>query len=184
MAPLPEWGRPTTPEDHVETRTWHNPTLDRTDWAAGPWDTEPDKIQYQDEATGYPCLIVRNRYGALCGYTGIPDTHPWHGHDYTDLPAQIEVHGGLTFAGPCHDHPDEGRGICHIAAPGEPDNVWWYGYDCAHHLDIAPGMDATLRTIGAAPETRPMRSGEAYRDVTYVKAQNALLAAQLHGHAA
>ncbi len=34
-------------------------TVDKTGWGEGPWQSEPDKRQWQDEATGLPCLIVR-----------------------------------------------------------------------------------------------------------------------------
>lgn len=54
----------------------------------------------------------------------------------------FQVHGGLTFAGHCCPHPDdEGRGICHVAEPGDDDNVWWLGFDCAHYGDVSPKYD-------------------------------------------
>lgn len=33
-------------------------TKDKSDWPRGEWDNEPDKVQFQDEATGLPCLII------------------------------------------------------------------------------------------------------------------------------
>ena len=36
-------------------------TQDKRTWPRGVWDDEPDKKQWRDEATGYPCLIVRNQ---------------------------------------------------------------------------------------------------------------------------
>jgi hypothetical protein len=89
---------------------------DKSDWGEGPWQDEPDKRQWQDEATGLPCLVVRNRGGALCGYVGVPAGHPCFEVDYDDvygtynedytertsgpLP-DLEVHGGLTFSDFC-----------------------------------------------------------------------------------
>jgi hypothetical protein len=35
-------------------------TIDKSSWGNGPWQTEPDKAQWQDEETGLPCLAVRN----------------------------------------------------------------------------------------------------------------------------
>lgn len=147
-------------------------TVDKSGWQRGPWDDEPDKIQWTDQTTGLPCLIVRGPHGSLCGYVGVPKWHPWHGADY-DTP-NVDVHGGLTFARAC-GHGDEATGICHVPAPGEPDDVWWFGFDCAHAGDL---------TSMAFPEmTRgrlrwPLEDHDVYRDVAYVRDQVAGLAAQ------
>lgn len=134
---------------------------------SGPWDDEPDKIQWQD-ATGYPCLIVRNGGGALCGYVGVSEGHPMFGKDY-EAAEDLAVHGGITFAGPCQED-DKEHGICHIPAPGEPDHVWWLGFDCAHGGDITPSsIIPSLRLSGR----------EIYRDVSYVTAECTTLAVQL-----
>ena len=53
-------------------------TKDKTNWPSrGPWDNEPDKAQWIDEASGYDCLIVRGGGGALCGYVGVPEYLSW-----------------------------------------------------------------------------------------------------------
>ncbi len=121
--------------------------------SSGPWQDEPDKAQWIDEATDLDCLIVRNHAGALCGYVGVPPGHPWHGKDYGECVeepacgdcwcdhspgARTEVHGGLTFAGPCQEGAEDGPGICHVPEPDRPANVWWLGFDCNHYMDIAP----------------------------------------------
>lgn len=106
--------------------------VDRTDWPKGQWDKEPDKIQWMDKATGLPCLIVRNSFGALCGYVGVSKGHPYFEKHYDE--ADVSAHGGLTFADHCHGN------ICHTVENGEDDNVWWLGFDCAHCHDAAPGM--------------------------------------------
>lgn len=147
--------------------------LDRTDWRAGPWDNEPDKVQWQDDATRLPCLIVRNHSGALCGYVGVDESHPLYGKEYDE--PDVDVHGGLTFADACQESEDgneNGHGICHIAGPGEPDRVWWFGFDCAHFMDDHP----TNRLSSRIPSSSyPVE----YRDVSYVAAQCAKLARQL-----
>lgn len=81
-------------------------TQDKSAWGAGPWQDEPDKAQWVDEATGLDCLIVRNYGGALCGYVGLPESHPLHGADYEK--PNVDVHGGLTFADGCHEPTREG----------------------------------------------------------------------------
>jgi hypothetical protein len=59
-------------------------TVDKSSWARGPWDSEPDKRQWRDDETGLPCLIVRNHSGAWCGYVGIGEGHPFYGKSYGD----------------------------------------------------------------------------------------------------
>lgn len=42
--------------------------VDRTGWGSGPWDNEPDRLEWKDEKTSMPCLMVRNDMGNWCGY--------------------------------------------------------------------------------------------------------------------
>lgn len=147
-------------------------TDEKSGWGDGPWQQEPDKKQWQDEATGYPCLIVRNRMGALCGYVGVPKTHPSFEKDYDHV--DVEVHGGLTFADHCHAGVDESRGICH-KADGD-DHVWWLGFDCAHSGDLCPEQAAREKERGWGS----LRDGyETYKAFGYVTRQVQKLAAQL-----
>lgn len=143
--------------------------IDRTGWASGPWDSEPDRIQWKT-AAGLPGLIVRNYHGALCGYAAVPPDHPLHGADYEK--PEVRVHGGLTYSAPCA----EDDAICHVPEPGEPDDVWWFGFDCGHYRDLSPGMSAVLRKAGLSPVPS---MGEVYRTVDYVTAEVELLARQL-----
>lgn len=147
----------------MEHKTWT--TMDKAGWGDGPWQAEPDKEQWQDAATGLACLVKRNCLGALCGYVGVPEGHPWHGKGYDDV--DPEVHGGLTYAGACQDGPD-GSTICHVPGPGEPEHLWWLGFDCNHGFDVAPAVAAR----------GPHMPHETYRDLAYVKAECAALAAQ------
>lgn len=155
-------------------------TYDKSDWGPGPWQDEPDKIQFTDRVTGFPCLIVRNHGGALCGYVGVPEEHKaYHKHYDDELLRSIRVHGGLTFSAPCTKNGSEDRSICHIPSPGESDNIWWLGFDCAHSGDVSPAMDARLRQLGHDP-IRFEIAGDKYRTVNYVKRHIAKLALQLH----
>lgn len=153
-------------------------TRDKSGWGDGPWQSEPDKIQWRDEATGLACLIVRNNGGSLCGYVGVPDGHAWHGKGYDDVNA--EVHGGATFAGPCSKGTDESHGICHVAGPGEPDHVWWIGFDCSHAGDYDPASNARLPEHLRDHIGDPCWGNETiqYRDVAFVTAEVASLARQ------
>jgi hypothetical protein len=260
--------------------------VDKTGWGDGPWQSEPDKKQWQDEATGLPCMILRGPSGSWCGYVGVHPYHPaanlhydgepdpvaqakreafkrdikewrdagcpplesWVSHVGTAITAErlmsqaghaiaaIEVHGGLTYASGCSPITPEGyaefkellpdmrekarlypqgdaarwlkdwesalysfetyraRGratfICHVPDEGEPDDLWWFGFDCAHAGDFTPGIEATLREMrsrapmSAVPEELHRlywqgREGEVYRDMAYVEAECASLARQL-----
>lgn len=145
-------------------------TVDKSQWGEGPWQNEPDKMQFTDKATGLPCLIKRNFSGALCGYVGVTEDHPLFGKSYYDVEDShpVTVHGGLTYSDRCQPG-NEAEGICHVPGPGEPDHVWWFGFDCNHGGDLAPGSQ--LRGM--------WNTREAYRDVPYVKDQIRRLAAQL-----
>lgn len=153
-------------------------TIDKESWPMeGPWNDEPDKAQWQDEATRYPCLIVRGPFGALCGYVGVSEGHPAFGVDYRDVPTPLEcdddyfpsVHGGLTFSSFCAHSAAESRGICHAPAPGEPDRVWWLGFDCVHSGDTCPSYQRQCYT-----------EYESYKDIGYVRAEVRSLDSQLY----
>lgn len=178
----------------MQTLEWSN--TDKTEWPDGPWMAEPDKIQWQDETTGLPCLIVRGGGGALCGYVGVGQTHPWYGMDYNERTAEceascdvdycythkpeslIEVHGGLTFSGGCQKHGQAvAEGVCHVPAEGEPDNVWWFGFDTAHSGDIRPESLIWERKVGLAPILSPYSTS--YKTIEYVRSEVTALAAQL-----
>jgi hypothetical protein len=158
----------------METKTFK--TIDRAalGWPSGEWDSEPDKMQWPDEATGLPCLAVRHpRSGNWCGYVGVAEGHPLFGKDYDD--ADLEVHGGITFAEACRPGSDESTGICHTPAPGEPDHVWWLGFDCAHAWDHSP--DDVRRSAEGYPWN--LLSDSHYRTLAYVQNECRSLAQQL-----
>jgi hypothetical protein len=67
--------------------------------------------------------------GAWCGYVGTPPGHPWRDRDLEGDGAPA-VHGGVTYQAPCHGD------VCHVPSPGEPDDVMWIGFDCAHAGDL------------------------------------------------
>jgi hypothetical protein len=226
----------------METKAWHS--RDKSKWGPGAWQDEPDKMQWPDEATGLPCLIVRNRLGALCGYVGVPETHAAYGLNYDGTPsaefqerieqtrkrfpiitkltdggadfgaafekamegvperdepvgigkeiAGVSVHGGLTYASPCQKFESEAEQqlgepdfICHTPSPGEPDNVWWFGFDTAHAWDYVPGMVAQMREVDSEYDARRAKYNveyrETYRGVAFVQNECRDLARQLAG---
>lgn len=132
--------------------------IDRANWGPGPWDNEPDRLEWRHNGT--PCLMVRNRFGVWCGYAAVPPGHPLYGVPYQAL-SRIEVHGQLTYSDMCQGD------VCHVPAPGEPDDVWWLGFDCGHVFDRMP----VLEDYG---------SWGTYRDLEYVKRETEALADQIH----
>jgi hypothetical protein len=163
--------------------------IDKTNWADGPWKYEPDKLYWVDEYTGLDCLIRRSvKFGALFGYVGVPNSHPYFGKDYYGL--NVECHGGLTFSGLSDEDGD--RGICRIKEEEEEkdgdEKIWWLGFDCIHGSDFYPstpilGVEAVslIYTLQACGEEHrmPSKSGE-YRTVKYVKNEVIKLPKQLN----
>lgn len=108
------------------------------------WFTEPAYGEFTH--AGFKCEIKRHpRFGILCGYVGLAASHPAFDCDYDAL--DFDVHGGLTY------------GILH------DDGLKWFGFDCAHGGDLAPGMEPF--------------EGDVYRNWSYVEAEVRSLAEQL-----
>jgi hypothetical protein len=160
---------------------------DKSEWGAGPWQHEPDKLQWVDEATGLDCLMVRNHGGNWCGYVGVAEGHPWFGVGYAECAkpcgedwcthspdSHVEVHGGLTYAAFCQEDAEPGHGICHIAAPDRPERVWWFGFDCGHYRDLSPADFMYRRKYGITYDADAV-----YRDRAYVEREVMSLARQL-----
>jgi hypothetical protein len=141
--------------------------MDKTEFGPGPWQDEPDRVEF--EHAGLPCLMKRNYYGVWCGYAAVPPGHPLHGKAADDPDVHVvsaSVHGGLTWASACQGS------ICHVPKPGEPDDVWWFGFDCGHCDDLSPLTEAKLPDLC---------TGGTYRDQAYVTAEVRGLAEQLAG---
>lgn len=140
--------------------------IDKSEWERGPWDEEPDRLEFTDPDTGLPCLIVRGPVGPLCGYVGVPAGHPWYGKDYDSIEPYPDVHGGLTYSGKCH-YP-----ICHEA----DEEVWWVGFDCGHLGDYTD-----MKIYAYMPEELRSRrhKQDVYRNIEYVKNEVARLAKQV-----
>jgi len=147
--------------------------VDKSTWARGPWDDEPDRVDFRH--AGLPCLAVRHQdWGHWCGYVAVPKGHPAYGVDpfREDLGISADINYGAACSPP----------ICHVPAPGEPDDVWWLGLDFGHCWDLSPGRDAFLPSsrrdlsselaeLLALTEQTIARSGpmETYRALPYVR---------------
>lgn len=147
-------------------KEWHLPAFHDPLPKSGPWANEADKTVWVDPETDLDCMTHRNGGGALCGYVGVGPEHPLHGRDY-EAP-EVTVHGGLTFASACQEDPE---GICHVPEPGREENVWWFGFDCAHLYDLCPSYNRGTNPL--------LDSYDVYRDMEYVVAEVESLARQL-----
>lgn len=74
----------------------------------------------------------------------------------------VRIHGGLSYGKACQGD------ICHVPKPGEPDGVFWLGFDCGHYNDVVPNHLAEW----APPSTA------IYRDQGYVTNETRILAEQ------
>lgn len=141
-----------------------NTFRDRSNWADGPWDDEPDRAIWVDPATGLDCLIVRNHLGNLCGYVAVGPDHPLF-EVYADE-GQVDVHGGISYAAHCDNDPVEG--VCHLTHDDDP--AWWLGFDTAHSWDLSPYQ---------AKNHPDLTFDTTYKNMAYVTAEVERLAEQL-----
>lgn len=155
-------------------------------------------------SSGLRCVAIALSAGHRCGYVGLPKSHPLFGvghgeyspaldalwttakegpigdrgivpifcamlHEADEVQATPElvfdVHGSITYA------------RCEAGYPVEHDDLWWYGFDCAHagdakDFDLMDNVDL----IGFY-----CRFGNAgiVRDLAFVIAECEKLAAQL-----
>lgn len=163
------------------SETIEPPVIDKSTWGPGAWQDEPDRVDFV--AHGLACFVLRHfSAGSWCGYVGVPREHPWYGMDWTapgSKTRELDAHMGINYSQPCAGQ------ICHVPAPGMPDDVWWFGFDCDHLFDLAPGRLARNRRIHAemgSPVDGPFREidmREVYRPLPYVRAEAEHLAEQL-----
>ena len=139
--------------------------LDKSGWGSGAWQNEPDRVEWRDKVTGLPCLALRHSLGGhWCGYVGVPPGHPWYDLDFESLPSEAHQPHEITFAGRCmEDSRPQRERVCHVALPGEPDAVFWLGFDFAHYRDLVPAVTAELAALDMAI------SGQSYKHLAYVQ---------------
>ena len=121
----------------------------------GPWIKEKDRLEFTEHH--FPCLVIRHKHFALAGYVGVYGHNAAFGLSADHLKQCVEVHGGVTYAGPS---------IEAIAYKGDKVPIHWIGFDCVHANDHVPLVNITEPTF--------------YRTIEYVKEQTEFLALQLH----
>jgi hypothetical protein len=140
--------------------------ISREGWPKGPWDDEPDEIEWTT-AVGFRGLIMRSDVtGALCGYVAVPPGHPCYGKPRDEL--RFNVHGGVTYARRESDPFSIPR-----ADPSA--DLYWIGFDCGHGMDLSPLMLSRMKDESRARLMEVTR----YCDAVFVREQVEQLAAQL-----
>ena len=159
---------------------------------------EADKVSWRDEASGYDCIMLREKNRLfLSGYVGLPRDHPLWGWEHQAVPPDIgiDVHGGLTYSRLCQHGPSptprlivEAARICHVRVVPPPRfeplrratdhrvehaDAWWFGFSCNHAYDLIPGDGQRSARPSSSELTRT------YRDDAYVVRETIALAAQL-----
>lgn len=166
----------------------------RQEWppqrAPGPWDSEPNRLHWIDQATGLKCAILRGTVHQLCGYVRVPRGHPMYPPPRCRRPplrppngpgphlmnkafmrratrdingrrlSRLTVHGGVSWATKFNRR--------------EMKRGYWIGFDTGHLFDVVPDMVAVREALGF--ESRGM---ETYKDIAYVKSETERLAAQI-----
>ena len=124
------------------------------------------------EHSGLRCVIIRTSMGHLCGYVGVPKSHPLHGHRYNDPHPTLRALWEARKQQPVGPHPSlpvmifalSGGGDEKGLAPelcfdvhggitysddlkGYDDSITWaFGFDTAHAQDFNDPKDETYVT--------------------------------------
>lgn len=157
----------------------------------GPWLDEPDRAAWTDANTGYSCLILRQRNGALAGYVAVPRSHPLWCYERDAIPAVLGItaHRGIDYAALCDQKGPPALQICHVHlatgrqhasmanGPKLADNnsadAWWFGFACDKAGDFLPGDRSHNNR-------RREDNPKVYRDIGYVAAEVLKLASSLY----
>jgi hypothetical protein len=110
-----------------------NYRVDKSTWPDGPWMSEPDRVDFHH--VGLPCLLLRHwELGNWTCYVGVPPGHPLYGLNYQQLQGRVDAPRSICYSNKCFGT------ICHVPAPGESDDIWWFGFDFAHASDLVPAL--------------------------------------------
>jgi hypothetical protein len=73
------------------------PAIDKSTWGAGPWQDEPDRVDFI--AHGFACLALRHPdHGHYCGYAGVPREHPFYGRPHGEISGGSSIRKTLAFS--------------------------------------------------------------------------------------
>lgn len=146
---LESWG---VPEEHRVAYC-----APRSRWGAGPWQDEPDRIEWRSPTLpGLALMAARGRAGAWCGYVGVPEGHPLFRVSASVADRLLMAHESLNFSESSQVDADHTGDF--LLPRAEPWLVWWLGFDCAHLFQFAPAaewMMTLARTLPWMPHALP-----------------------------
>lgn len=173
------------------------------EWPIGPWWREPVRAEWWRD--GLHCLALRHpRLGTLCGYVGVPQSHPLYGLGYDH---RLAIDDALhNLADPDISSRHVGVVDMFLEAARDPDgtvrlslafsahggltfagdipegrhDLWYFGFDCAHAGDKSPGLITLYRRHSIS--TDGFFDCE-YRSLRYVRCGVSDLADQLNAYA-
>lgn len=159
-------------------------------WPAGVWDDEPDFDSWIEPETGYRCCAMRHpQFGSWCGYVRVTPDSLLAGMDKDD---RVELPPGWgdkrkrmrlgddlgpldMFIEALSKHPGHPLRLLLAVHGGISycEDDWW-GFDCGHAEDYAPGLMAIV-----GDDYRRMAAKYQYRTLPYVRHECTQLAWQL-----
>lgn len=175
----------------TERRLFMDTFVNRSGWEQGPWDDEPDVAVWMDRSTHLPCVALRHGdFGNFCGYVIVAelediykDVVPGEGREVAEPEYSYSVHGGVTYS--CHEWPTHEpqriekllREAYNVAYVDDmlKQRLYWIGFDCAHHGDYSPGIEAKISSWAR------ISSSHNYKTMSYVVAECTSLARQIYG---
>lgn len=177
-------------------------------WGPGPWQKEPDSLDWKDEKTGLQCRIRRGPMGGLCGYAGVSPTHPLFGLGFNDMVPMpdgwkeqaLDVNKmdvvGLFFSSLGGELNNNAlrlsllfsiHGGLSFGNQMDESGDWFFGFDCGHSQDYLPTLDALIKyshvldSTSRSPGSSRLFDKKNYKTIKYVKTECASLANQLKG---
>lgn len=120
---------------------------------------------WSGEYLGFAVYARRSDLGVWCGYIGLPQGHPWVGHE----PLDVSIHGGVTYAQ---------NGLTNRTVGDF--SVWYLGFDCGHYGDFIPSFVAVEPGVDplATAARRAVMDDCAYRTLEYAQVELRGLAEQ------
>ena len=85
-----------------------------------------DEVIREWNCQDFKCILMVHETPSMrwyTGYVGVSSPHPFYGKGYDDVELEVEIHGGLTYAG-------EG-----MESWKEMGDLWFLGFDTAHAQD-------------------------------------------------
>jgi hypothetical protein len=167
--------------------------LPKSQWGKGPWQDEPDHLEWDDQETGLRCMIEREIYfGTLCGYVGIGPTHPAYeihhdGASFEEAKLYRESLRANLFSGNVVTRPEPIPGVGEIVHSikvhggltfsgkiVDGSTLWYFGFDCCHAFDVMPFRWKEFDDVRKKSNFKIE-----YRTIDYVKGECHELARQL-----